>query len=107
MALVLAMQPADNMPGTIEFPAFDESFPVFDESIASMAETQPPLTPTNKIVDRLVSSPASRNPSPQPTHLGLPYRNGNVNGHRILRSATVGYTAPEFKGKKEQMVLGE
>ncbi|KAF4487776.1 NAD-specific glutamate dehydrogenase [Fusarium agapanthi] len=46
---------------------------------------------------------ASRGPSPQPTHFSVPLQNGNGgNGHRILRSATVGYIAPEFTGKPEQ-----
>ncbi|KAL2682689.1 glutamate dehydrogenase (NADP(+)) gdh1 [[Neocosmospora] mangrovei] len=45
---------------------------------------------------------ASRGPSPQPTHFSVPLSNGNGNGHRVLRSATVGYIAPEFPGKKAQ-----
>ncbi|KAJ3464069.1 hypothetical protein MRS44_008855 [Fusarium solani] len=45
---------------------------------------------------------ASRGPSPQPTHFSVPLSNGNGNGHRVLRSATVGYIAPEFTGKKAQ-----
>ena len=103
MALVLAMHSADT--STTEFPAFDESL-----ALAIMAESNSPLplSPANKLVDRLVSSPNSRNPSPQPTHVSsLPYRNGSGNGHRVLRSATVGYTAPEFKGKREQMISGQ
>jgi glutamate dehydrogenase len=47
---------------------------------------------------------SSRGPSPQPTHFSVPLLSrGNSNGHRILRSATVGYVAPEFTGKVEQM----
>ncbi|KAM0431037.1 hypothetical protein ACHAPT_005674 [Fusarium lateritium] len=45
---------------------------------------------------------ASRGPSPQPTHFSVPLSNGNGNGHRVLRSATVGYIAPEFTGKAAQ-----
>ncbi|EEU39097.1 uncharacterized protein NECHADRAFT_62039 [Fusarium vanettenii 77-13-4] len=45
---------------------------------------------------------ASRGPSPQPAHFSVPLSNGNGNGHRVLRSATVGYIAPEFTGKKAQ-----
>ncbi|KAI0127467.1 NAD-specific glutamate dehydrogenase, partial [Xylariales sp. AK1849] len=61
----------------------------------------------HKLVTRVQEEP-SRQPSPQPTHVSVPQRsngkcNGNGNGHRILRSATVGYTAPEFAGKIEQM----
>ena len=50
----------------------------------------------------------SRGPSPQPMHLSVPIRAiNNVNGHRVLRSATVGYIAPEFVGKVEQMKEGK
>jgi len=54
-----------------------------------------------------------RVPSPQPTHLSSPPsppRNGGYNernGHRVLRSGTVGYLAPEFKGKMEQQKAGK
>ncbi|KOS21092.1 NAD-specific glutamate dehydrogenase [Escovopsis weberi] len=47
-------------------------------------------------------SDSSRGPSPQPTHVTVLPTNG-TNGNRVLRSATVGYIAPEFKGKVEQM----
>ncbi|TLD05031.1 uncharacterized protein PgNI_09472 [Pyricularia grisea] len=43
-----------------------------------------------------------RHPSPQPTHFAVSKLKGN--GNRTLRSATVGYIAPEFKGKAEQML---
>lgn len=47
---------------------------------------------------------ASRGPSPQPTHFSVPLSSHNHNnGHRVLRSATVGYIAPAFAGKLEQM----
>ena len=106
MALVLAMTPADNLSSPIE----TIEFPPFDDSIAAMADLNSsplPTSPTNKLLDQVTNSPTSRKPTPQPTHIGIPYRNGNGNGHRVLRSATVGYTAPEFKGKKAQMELGE
>lgn len=97
-----------------------EPFPVFDlevdlDIMASSASSEPspqsPL-PINKTLEQVVRTP-SRQPSPQPTHFSVPYQHGNGmngnggNGHRILRSATVGYIAPEFKGKKEQMVQGQ
>lgn len=121
MALVLAMSPADSLSPTTEFPPF-EDFPLLEEaasyegSVANMADPASPLpnsptspisptVPANRLVDKVARIP-DRQPSPQPTHFSVPYRNGNGNGHRVLRSATVGYTAPEFKGKKEQMVLG-
>ncbi|KAJ9418567.1 NAD-specific glutamate dehydrogenase [Fusarium oxysporum] len=54
-------------------------------------------------VANVKATEASRGPSPQPTHFSVPLQNGNGgNGHRILRSATVGYIAPEFTGKPEQ-----
>lgn len=65
------------------------------------------MATTNGITNKLISQIQSdcepiRHPSPQPTHFSVPQR-PNGNGHRVLRSATVGYIAPEFKGKAEQM----
>ncbi|RDA94556.1 hypothetical protein CP533_2728 [Ophiocordyceps camponoti-saundersi (nom. inval.)] len=52
----------------------------------------------------LQSEDSSRGPSPQPTHFSVPLASHpNANGHRTLRSATVGYVAPAFAGKDEQM----
>jgi hypothetical protein len=96
---------------SLEFPAYEEP-PEFSESegsISNMAEIsdtpRSPQSPTNKQVDHVVRTPG-RKPSPQPTHFSVPIKNGNGNGHRILRSATVGYIAPEFKGKAAQMLQG-
>lgn len=61
-------------------------------------------TPVNKLVNQIQSDDPSRTPSPQPTHFSVPQTNGN--GHRVLRSATVGYIAPEFEGRAEQMKSG-
>lgn len=58
----------------------------------------------NKLVTRVSDEP-SRQPSPQPAHFSVPQKL-NGNGHRVLRSATVGYIAPEFTGKVEQMQKG-
>lgn len=59
------------------------------------------------LAGKLKEDPA-RHPSPQPTHLGGPYLSkANGNGHRTMRSATLGYIAPEFKGKADQMKQGE
>lgn len=58
----------------------------------------------NKMFSKVNDSEASRHPSPQPTHISTPL---NGNGHRVLRSATVGYIAPAFTGKTEQMKKGE
>lgn len=49
-------------------------------------------------------SDSSRGPSPQPTHVSVPQVPHSLrNGHRVLRSATVGYVAPQFEGKTEQI----
>ncbi|KAH7308077.1 NAD-dependent glutamate dehydrogenase [Stachybotrys elegans] len=62
-------------------------------------------TPIPKPLAQLkTDTESSRGPSPQPTHFSVPQLAlNNGNGHRILRSATVGYVAPEFTGKVEQM----
>ena len=94
----------------LEFPKYEEPFEFseFEQATAIMdINTSPrsPVSPTNKTLDNLVSSPI-RKPSPQPTHFSVPPKHGNGNGHRVLRSATVGYIAPEFKGKAAQMLQG-
>lgn len=67
--------------------------------------SQPVTMPTsgNKVLADIASQDSSRLPSPQPTHMS----SHNSNGHRKLRSATVGYVAPEFAGKIEQMKTGK
>jgi len=99
MAKLLRMNTADIMAPTLEFPPFDDSL-----SLAIMANLEG-SAPPNKLVEEVVRTPG-RQPSPQPTHFSVPNKNGNGNGHRILRSATVGYVAPEFTGKKAQMAQG-
>ncbi|KAI5859344.1 NAD-specific glutamate dehydrogenase [Durotheca rogersii] len=47
--------------------------------------------------------PPPLHPSPQPTHVSVPLGSVGSNGHKVLRSATVGYIAPEFKGRGEQI----
>ncbi|KAI1328480.1 NAD-specific glutamate dehydrogenase [Xylariaceae sp. FL0255] len=68
--------------------------------------------PTNKLLSKVQNDEPSRHPSPQPTHFSSPHQDVEINGsngtgrngvHRILRSATVGYVAPEFTGRAEQM----
>ncbi|KAI1402171.1 NAD-specific glutamate dehydrogenase [Hypoxylon fuscum] len=65
----------------------------------------PAPTPANKLLGKVqnVNTP-SRHPSPQPTHFSVPLGSPGANGHRVLRSATVGYIAPEFKGRDEQII---
>jgi glutamate dehydrogenase len=92
----------------VEFPKYEE-FSEFDGSIAIMDisdTSRSPSSATNKLVDQVIRTPG-RKPSPQPAHFSVPSKNGNGNGHRVLRSATVGYIAPEFKGKAEQMLQGK
>ncbi|PNY28567.1 NAD-specific glutamate dehydrogenase [Tolypocladium capitatum] len=60
--------------------------------------------PQPKPLANIQSEESSRGPSPQPTHFSVPLvSHSNGNGNRTLRSATVGYVAPEFAGKLEQM----
>lgn len=99
-----------------EFPQYTEPsipFPEYLEPIEIMASPDTPSA-TQKLVEHVIRTPG-RQPSPQPAHFSVPVRrhngsppgsNGNGNGHRVLRSATVGYVAPEFAGKKEQMAQG-
>jgi glutamate dehydrogenase len=89
------------------FPAYVDPFPAyvdpFDEIFAKMDE----LKATNKYVDQIIRTPG-REPSPQPTHFSVSSHSHphGQNGHRVLRSATVGYIAPKFEGKKAQMTEG-
>jgi hypothetical protein len=120
MAKTLTLNTADLMAPTLEFPEYTEKFPEYIEPIvvpfpeyidpldnmATLEVPTSPRSPINKLVKDVVATP-DRHPSPQPTHFSVPYKNGNGNGHRVLRSATVGYIAPEFKGKKAQMLQGE
>ncbi|KAL7627100.1 NAD-dependent glutamate dehydrogenase [Parahypoxylon ruwenzoriense] len=60
--------------------------------------------PANKLLGKVQGADQpSRHPSPQPTHFSVPLKTFGANGHRVLRSATVGYIAPEFKGRDEQI----
>jgi hypothetical protein len=78
------------------------AFPIFVDPFVSMEGK-----PHNKVVDQVIRTPG-REPSPQPTHVSVPGHNGphGQNGHRVLRSATVGYIAPPFEGKMAQMAEG-
>ncbi|UPL04380.1 hypothetical protein LCI18_015314 [Fusarium solani-melongenae] len=78
-------------PSPDRFPGYTDPF---EESSSIMSSTSDPVA--------ILKAEASRGPSPQPTHFSVPLSNGNGNGHRVLRSATVGYIAPEFTGKKAQ-----
>lgn len=65
-------------------------------------------TPAPKPALSIQPEEATRKPSPQPTHFSVPLVPiVQSNGHRVLRSATVGYVAPTFAGKFEQMKDGK
>ncbi|PKY02925.1 NAD-specific glutamate dehydrogenase [Aspergillus campestris IBT 28561] len=53
--------------------------------------------PHNKILDN-VAGPCARQPSPQPTHLGI-----GGGQHRLLSQEDPGYIAAKFEGKEKQM----
>ena len=55
----------------------------------------------NKQLDMVMRTPG-RQPSPQPTHLGIP---GGT--HRLLSEEDSGYVAAKFEGKNKQMEAGE
>ena len=57
--------------------------------------------PRNKNLEAALQS-SLRQPSPQPTHLGVP--GGN---HRVLSEEDPGYIAAKFEGKQKQMEQGE
>lgn len=57
--------------------------------------------PHNKILDNVAGS-SLRQPSPQPTHLGI-----SGGQHRILSEEDPGYIAAKFEGKEKQMDQGK
>lgn len=101
-----------NLPPLDRFPEYSDPF----EDILSHTthtQPQPPIMTSNSPKPKpaplvnIQGEDQSRGASPQPTHFSVPLRShNNGNGHRILRSATVGYVAPEFTGKVEQMKTG-
>ncbi|CAJ2506021.1 Uu.00g001510.m01.CDS01 [Anthostomella pinea] len=96
LALQTTDLPLDRFP---EYSDPLEPFQVFETK--AMASNGTVASPAHKQLNKLQSEQPSRHPSPQPTHFAVPLGSGG-NGHRVLRSATVGYIAPEFKGKLEQ-----
>ncbi|KAL2422033.1 NAD-specific glutamate dehydrogenase [Exophiala dermatitidis] len=63
-----------------------------------------PLNPAkHKLIEQTIRTPG-RQPSPQPTLLGVPgASSSNQSLHRILSDHSSGYVAPKFEGKKAQM----
>jgi glutamate dehydrogenase len=60
----------------------------------------------HKLVEQVLRAPG-RQPSPQPTMLGVPGASqSNQSLHKILSDHSVGYVAPKFEGKKSQMEEG-
>jgi len=104
----LATEIAD--PAKSRFPDYLDPF---ESPVDIMADSPLPrdsMNPMKAMLGKVKDDP-TRHPSPQPTHFSVPLSNnrvnGNGNGHKVLRSATVGYVAPEFAGKVEQMKQGE
>lgn len=66
------------------------------------------MKPQNKVVEQVIRTP-DRNPSPQPTLLGVPgASHSNQSLHKILSPEHgSGYVAPKFEGKKQQMEDGK
>lgn len=97
------------------FPTYVDPFDSSEDTVAdsddvmtmSSASPSAPASPSNKLVDKLRDGP-SRHASPQPTSVShaVPAKVSG-NGYRVLRSATVGYIAPAFVGKADQMQEGK
>ncbi|KAI1078476.1 NAD-specific glutamate dehydrogenase-like protein [Whalleya microplaca] len=103
LALQTTDLPLDRFP---EYTDAFESFEVFEPKTQAMTSEglAPTPAPANKLLGKVQNTEEpSRHPSPQPTHFSVPLDTLGTNGHRVLRSATVGYIAPEFKGRAEQM----
>ena len=61
----------------------------------------------HKLVEQVVRTPG-RQPSPQPTMLGVPgATQSNQSLHKVLSDHSSGYVAPQFDGKKAQMEEGK
>lgn len=103
--LALKIDTANLAPAPLD--SFPEYVDNFDPSIMA-TDTVPKPKPLSRLQS---DTESSRGPSPQPTHFSVPPMSHmgalNGNGHRVLRSATVGYIAPEFQGKEEQINAGE
>lgn len=101
MAEILMANTANFLGSPLQnFPEYIE--PDFDFKLDIMAPVDAPIP--NRGLEHLKQAPG-RHPSPQPAH--ITFKNGNGNGHRILRSSTIGYEAPLFKGKEAQMDTGQ
>ncbi|KAL8675294.1 MAG: hypothetical protein Q9168_000323 [Polycauliona sp. 1 TL-2023] len=61
-------------------------------------KSPPPKGLHNRLLDHAIRTPG-RQPSPQPTHLGVP----GPGQHRLVQEQGSGYVAPVFDGKEHQM----
>jgi glutamate dehydrogenase len=64
-----------------------------------------PNPPHHKLLDTVVRTPG-RQPSPQPTLLGMP-GSTHSNNSRVLYEEGPGYVAPKFEGKEHQKEEGK
>lgn len=99
--------------GCDSFPTYIDPFDSSDDNLAysdvsTMASTtaSPTSSTNHKLVEQLRED-RSRHASPQRTSVSHGPAKVNGNGYRVLRSATVGYIAPAFVGKLDQMREGE
>lgn len=65
------------------------------------SSTEPPNGVQNRLLEQVIRTPG-RQPSPQPTHLGVP----GPPQPRVLHEEGSGYVAPKFEGKDLQMDQG-
>lgn len=102
------MEACDSFPSYVDpFDSSDDAFTYSDASTMASSSASPTASPNNhKLVEKLREDP-SRHASPQPTSVSHGPAKVSGNGYRVLRSATVGYIAPAFVGKADQMIEGE
>lgn len=107
LAIKTNMEPCDSFPTYVDpFDSSDDAFAYSDVSTMASATPSPTSSLNKKLVEKLRDDP-SRHASPQPTSVSHGSAKVNGNGYRVLRSATVGYIAPAFVGKSDQMKEGE
>lgn len=107
--------PLDRFPDYIDPVESVEGLQPRSEIMASkdLTASEGAPAPASKLLGKIKDEQLSRHPSPRPTHFTVSLDSNRVdgldrhNGHRVLRSATVGYIAPEFGGKDEQMKTGK
>lgn len=108
LTLKTDMDECNSFPSYIDpFDSSDDNHTYSDVSTMASSSPSPVTSPNNKLVEKIREDP-SRHASPQPTSVSHgPAKVNGGNGYRVLRSATVGYIAPAFVGKADQMMQGE